>query len=249
MIVARIPVRHQIDPQLPVLVALIGHPFVEASDRAHRGRPHQRSGADRALAEQRREVAALLLPGPLLLAEVLEPARRERGIRSVVQDPDRSFEVRRMQLIVRVQCTDILATGHTDAEVARARQATVLRRHDARLRPDVICEEILGRGIGGAVVDDDNLDVPERLPEHAADCLVHVLPEIEARDDDGDSRRTCWKHRALEFGSRHRSNSASGAVAGPDSSRPWTTVQRCGAFSTVSSLPCPRTTNGDMEVR
>jgi len=42
--------------------------------------------------------------------------------------------------------------------------------------------------IGRAVVDDDDLDVTERLGENAVDGFLDVPAEVVAGDDDGDRR-------------------------------------------------------------
>ena len=60
---------------------------------------------------------------------------------------------------------------------------------EARSRPFVRGEQPARFLVGRAVVHDDDLEVLERLREHAADRLVEVPSEVVARDDDRDSGR------------------------------------------------------------
>ena len=62
-------------------------------------------------------------------------------------------------------------------------QAPVLGSNDPCLRPLIGREQKSRQRVVGAVVNDDDLEVLERLVEDALDSLIEVRTEVEARDD------------------------------------------------------------------
>ena len=73
-------------------------------------------------------------------------------------------------------------------KVLRRGQPAVLRTNHARTRLLVRREQATGFLFGGTIVNDENLEVRERLREHALDRFVEKSAEVVAGNDDGDAR-------------------------------------------------------------
>ena len=103
----------------------------------------------------------------------------------------------RPQAIVAVEKYDGFAGARLEAPAAR--------RHDARVRlrehaqPCVFDRARTGqRGIGRAVVDDDDLEIRHRLRQRAADGIAYVALAAVSRDDDSEAHATTGRSGALD---------------------------------------------------
>ena len=85
-----------------------------------------------------------------------------------------------------------------------------------RVRPVVASQPLVGTGIRGAVVDDDDLDVVPVLCEYAIDRVVHVRAVIEARHQDGDHGQLFTERASVPFPQRR---SADGGTPRAESTR------------------------------
>ena len=117
---------------------------------------------------------------------------RCRGGAHACREP---LEPRRTRDVVRVEARDVAPARLADPDVERAGEAEgLLVPHDAEPRVVDTGEE-LTRAVDRAVVDDDELEIPERLPQHARHRLADRRACVAGREDDGDEGRA---HRLAE---------------------------------------------------
>ena len=96
------------------------------------------------------------------------------------------LEPGRARDVVRVEARDVAPTRRADADVEGAGEAErLVVPQDAKPRVLETAEE-LPRAVDRAVVDDDELEVAERLAEHARHRLVDRRARVAGREDDGD---------------------------------------------------------------
>lgn len=102
---------------------------------------------------------------------------------------------------------DVVGVVEGDPPPAGMGEPDVLGRRAARMvgvdDPDAATEgcEDLRRFVGRAVVDDDDLDVGDVLPEHALDALAEIRAEIVGRDDNRtDGYDAIWPVVSAPFG-------------------------------------------------
>ena len=91
--------------------------------------------------------------------------------------------------IVGIERGDELPPRHRQAPVARtdhAQVAFIAHNHKPRV---AIAGQYARRGVGGGVVDDDQLEVREGLTQHAIDRLRQIRRGVIGRGDDTDPWR------------------------------------------------------------
>ena len=96
----------------------------------------------------------------------------------------------RLNEVVRLKDADIFARCPVKTDVHRVAVAGVLLRNHANAR--ILRRKIgknLRRGIGRAVVDAENLEIPVGLPDEACERFIQERRHIEARHDDGELHR------------------------------------------------------------
>ena len=106
-----------------------------------------------------------------------------------IEELDLALQAPGHEQVVGVQDRDVLAAGPPQAPVQGDAGAAVGRQHleaDARVGDRA---DRLDRAVGRPVVGDDDLEVLERLLEHAGEALAHVGRVPVAGDDHADARR------------------------------------------------------------
>ena len=138
--------------------------------------------------------------------------------------------------VVRVAHDDVFAARRLETREVRTPVATARLRDDDR----AVCRRDLGRGVGRAVVDDDDLAGASRAPnpfERLVDDLPDRLLLVQARDDHGDLRPSGNHDRRVEparIGRRPGTCSPQRVAGLPSGARSlaWVTVlgpPRCGS--------------------
>ncbi len=119
----------------------------------------------------------------------LQHARAEHGRTPATDVLELAGEPLRLGDVVGVEPRDVPRTSGVDAAVERGSETESLRvrQHD---EPRVVdrCEELV-RAVLRRVVDDDQLELGQRLPQDARDRLAEGRDGIVGREDDGDERR------------------------------------------------------------
>ena len=140
---------------------------------------------------------------------------------------------------VVVQKTDQGATGHVYALAVCIRERPVLRVPDDLHREGhLVPLGELGRPVGRAVVDDDDLDIAVSGRRNGAQTALEVVAAVAVQDDDGD-QRTALDGRRRERAFERLDERELGCRRGPH--RP--VVEPLSAAS--SDGPCCPTWQGD----
>ena len=198
--------------QVPVLAEQ--HGLVPRADALEAGAPEDAGDRDGVVCVEQAEEgvggelereSSRSTGAPSVAVDVLAAPVHQAHLRVGVQHRYRRREQIRQPDVVGVVARDVLA--------ARQRQPGVQCRRDAAVRPAHVAQARVGDArkpvggiVGGAVVDDDQLQVGEGLSQDALDRLLDVRCAVVRRQQDGDpgdlavrSRRRCVRcgHGAL----------------------------------------------------
>ena len=147
-----------------------------------------------------------LRTGRIVRGEVAPVAEDGVELGMVAQEGARPCEPVRQGDVVGVVEGDPVARGVGEPEVAGSAEAAMVAPDDGE--PARVARKDIRRLVGRAVVDDDHLEVPIGLGEHAVEALGEPAGGIERRDDDGDGG-----HRRCSSG---RPGSERGTDRGPE---------------------------------
>ncbi len=116
------------------------------------------------------------------------PAESDARIR-IGQGRSCPLQEGRMVFVVAVQQRDQFAAGGGNAGISgRGRTAVPGQREHADSRIAEATDDVAGV-VGAAVIDDEDLEVVERLSAHAVDCATDQIRAVEGGNDDRKQRR------------------------------------------------------------
>src|SRR5205823_3784934 len=101
-----------------------------------------------------------------------------------------------------------------EAEILGRRQPPVLGMHHARPRLAVVGQQAARFRLRRPIVHHDDLDVLERLRQHAVDGFVEILPQVVTGDDHGHARRGHGRVQAVHYVASDRAAAAPAPAAG-----------------------------------
>ena len=136
-------------------------------------------------------------PPPAAMARIDQPRADRRSVPRRQRLDHVAEPVLGDRVDVVVQEADEGAGRHLDALVVGIGERAVLAvpEHPERER-QVEALRHLGRAVGRAVVDHDDLDVAVRGPTDRAKAALEVLPPVAVEDDDRDQRAMVQRRRA-----------------------------------------------------
>ena len=186
------------DVEIPVLVA-VAHGLVIAAEIFPQRAPHEDAGLQ-LVGEQKLERVVAAREIHLDGAEGAQPGEHETDIGGRVGQSRMHFgEETRVERVVAIERQNEFAARTAETGVARrARALVALADHrDRRIERVELGARLLVR----AIIDDDDLEIAERLCGERGKQPVDEAPSIVARHDDADGGRMFERHcsRSLLF--------------------------------------------------
>jgi hypothetical protein len=128
------------------------------------------------------------LPSAPVLVEIGHGCAEDRDARSALDPVYLPLEALRESDVVGIESRDVAAGRPLEPSVQRCREAQpfVVTEQDETVVVDG-SEDVRGL-VGRRVVDDDKLEIPECLPEHARDGFADEAHVVANGEKDGDER-------------------------------------------------------------
>ena len=185
------------NPQVPVLHATQNRPVIPASLKERIAADH-RGDRRQILVEEVRSVVEASGPEMRIVRESDRPALHKGGVRVRGQKPGAHLQRRGLDQVISIQLENVRRTCLADAGVAALSRTGVRRQiddADAWIALPIFIQHRQRLRVGGAIVDDDPLEVLERLRQNALSRLTEDFGRVIEGGDDRNSRnraRTRW---------------------------------------------------------
>src|SRR5579863_4123782 len=181
----------QANPQLPVFrhILFAFAPIAEAADAIQSRFSEHRDGRDLVAIRDFRPSGIAKKPFQMVFLKATD-GRIDNIVSAKLGQKNGHLEIHGFKEIVRIKATDVATPGKADTEITIIASQMRFRAIDeAGLRyprPLEVAKNLGCLPVRRSPLDDDDLDIRERLRQDGADCLLHVLAIVEARDDDAD---------------------------------------------------------------